>query len=31
MARAGFTQDVARQALAMDADQAEALVNAFRR
>ena len=31
MARAGFAQDVARQALAMDADQAEALVNAFRR
>jgi regulatory protein len=31
LARAGFTQDVARQALAMEPDQAEALVNAFRR
>jgi regulatory protein len=31
LARAGFPQDVARQALAMDADQAETLVNAFRR
>ena len=31
LARAGFPQDVARRALAMDADQAEALVNEFRR
>lgn len=31
MARAGFTQDLARQALTMDIDQAEALVNEFRR
>ena len=31
LARAGFPQAVARQALAFDADQAEALVNQFRR
>jgi regulatory protein len=31
LARAGFAQDVARRALAMDADQAETLVNEFRR
>ncbi len=31
LARAGFAQDVARQALAMEADQAETLVNEFRR
>ena len=31
MARAGFAQDVARRALSMDTDQAEALVMAFRR
>jgi regulatory protein len=31
LARAGFPQDVARRALAMDPDQAETLVNEFRR
>ena len=31
LARAGFGQDIARRALAMDADQAETLVNEFRR
>lgn len=31
LARAGFAQDVAREALAMEPGQAEALVNAFRR
>ena len=31
LARAGFAQDVAREALATEPDQAEALVNAFRR
>ena len=31
LARAGFAQDVARRALSMDTDQAEALVMAFRR
>ncbi|HEY2615714.1 MAG TPA: RecX family transcriptional regulator [Acetobacteraceae bacterium] len=31
LARAGFPQDVARQALAMDPDQAETLVNRLRR
>jgi regulatory protein len=31
LARAGFGQDMARQALGMEPDQAEALVNAFRR
>lgn len=31
LARAGFPQDVARQALAMDGDEAEALVNRLRR
>lgn len=31
LARAGFPQSVARQALAMDADQAETLVNQLRR
>ena len=31
LARAGFPQSVARQALAMDADQAETLVNRLRR
>jgi len=31
LARAGFAQDVARRALTMDPDQAEALVMAFRR
>jgi regulatory protein len=31
LARAGFAQDVAREALAIEPDQAEALVNAFRR
>ena len=31
LARAGFPQDVARRALATDPEQAEALVNEFRR
>lgn len=31
LARAGFPQDIARRALAMDADQAETLVNELRR
>ena len=31
LARAGFQQDVARRALSMDTEQAEALVMAFRR
>ena len=31
LARAGFPQSVARQALAMDTDQAETLVNQLRR
>jgi hypothetical protein len=31
LARAGFPQDVARQALAMEPDQAETLVNRLRR
>jgi regulatory protein len=31
LARAGFAQDVARQALGMEPDEAEALVTAFRR